>query len=102
MADAFSLPAGFGFRRLTAVELSERQDLLLPALMDVLLIFEPPRSRPRHREFQYLLGVDVGDGLEQDRSVCCVTRVGTLDEPEEEVAQFVSDSLAPSAFAYIV
>lgn len=100
--DSFTLPAGYGFRRLAAVELAERTDALLPAPMDALLIFEPPRSRPRFREFDYILGVDVGDGLGQDRSVCTVTRVGTLDEPAEEVAQYVTDSIPPSQFAFIV
>ena len=100
--DAFTLPAGYGFRRIPSVELSERTDVLLPAPMDVLLLFEPPRSRPRYRQFSYILGVDVGDGLGQDRSVCTVTRVGTLDESAEEVAQYVSDSTSPSQFAYLV
>ncbi len=101
MADAFTLPAGYGFRRLSALELGERTDLLLPAPLDVLLIFEPPRLKPRYREFRYVLSCDIGDGLGQDRSVATVTRVGTLDDPAEEVAQYVSDSVPPSQFAYL-
>lgn len=102
--DSFTLPAGFGFRKLSAVELRERTsaEAFLPAPLDLLLVFEPPRLRPRWREFSYILGVDVGDGLGQDRSVCTVTRVGTLEEPAEEVAQFVTDSLPPSQFAFII
>lgn len=101
--DSFTLPAGYGFRHVPAAELRERTaDALLPAPMDLLLLFEPPRRRPQHREFSYIMGVDVGDGLGLDRSVCCVTRVGTIEEPAEEVAQFVSDALPPSQFAFIV
>lgn len=102
--DSFTLPAGYGFRRVPAAELLEKTaaDLLLPAPMDLLLLFEPPRSRPRYREYAYIMGVDVSAGIGLDRSVCCVTRVGTLDEPAEEVAQFVTDSLPPSQFAFIV
>lgn len=70
--------------------------------MDALLIFEPPRRRPHFREFRYVLSADIGDGLGQDRSVACVTRVGTIEEPAEEVAQLVSDSVSPSQFAYLL
>jgi hypothetical protein len=102
VADAFSLPAGFGFRAIPRAELALRSDALLPAPMDALLVFEPPRSRPRARHFRYILGVDVGDGLGQDRSVCSVTRVGTIEEPAEEVAQYITDSVPPSQFAFLV
>ncbi len=102
-ADAFTLPSGFGFARIPAAQLAERTtSLLLPAPLDCLLIFEPPRSRPTHREFAYVISADIGDGLGQDRSVCTVTRCGTIDDPAEEVAQFVSDSTAPSQFAYLL
>lgn len=100
--DSFTLPSGFGFRRLSSVELTERTSSLLVAPMDALLIFEPPRARPQHREFRYVMSADIGDGLGQDRSVCTITRLATLEEPAEEVAQYVSDTLTPSGFAYIL
>lgn len=92
--DPFALPAGFGFRRLTLEELRARLDLL-----GSMAIWEYPRRRgPR----QYVLGVDVADGLGQDRSVIDVHRLGTLEEPEEQVAQFVSDAVTPVQLAYMV
>lgn len=101
MPDAFSLPPGFGFRRLSPLEVRERAGLAA-APMNALLVFELPRRTPIHREFRYVLSADIGDGLGQDRSVGTVTRMGTLEEPAEEVAQYVSDSLPPSQFAYIL
>lgn len=63
----------------------------------ILAIWEAPR--PGHR---YVIGADVAEGVEQDRSVATVLRVGTLEEPDEEVAQFVSASITPHDFAYVV
>lgn len=51
-----------------------------------LLIFEPPRDG-----FCYVLGVDVAEGVGKDRSVIEVLRLGTLVEPDEQVAEFASD-----------
>lgn len=94
MADAFTLPAGMGFRRLSLDELRMRGDLF-----GVLQIFEHPRTRgPR----QYVLGVDVADGVGKDRSVVAVHRMGTIEEPEEQVALYVSDLITPQALAFIV
>lgn len=88
----YAIPPGYGFHRLSAAELRERH-----SLFDILQIWQHPR-----KGHKYVLGIDVGDGLGQDRSVCDVLRVGTVEEPEEQVAQFVSDSLAPKAFAYVI
>ena len=41
-------------------------------------------------EEEYLLGVDTGDGIGADRSVCQVLRKGTLYRPDEQVAEFAS------------
>jgi hypothetical protein len=102
VTDDFTLPSGFGFRRVGTAELVERANPLDPAPMDVLLIFEPPRRRPLQREYRYIMGVDVADGVGKDRSICAVSRVGTIEEPAEEVAIYVSDSIPPSQFAFIV
>ena len=88
----YAIPPGYGFHRLNAQELQERSHLF-----DTLQIWERPRKGHR-----YILGCDVSDGLGQDRSVCDVLRMGTIDEPEEQVAQFVSDTCMPKAFAYII
>lgn len=91
--DPIHLPSGYGFRALSPTELLERNSLL-----DCLLIFEAPRKRGR---YQYVLGVDVGDGMGQDRSVVEVVRCGTLDEPAEQVAEFCSELVQPAAMAYV-
>lgn len=92
--DEILLPKGYGFRRVTLEELRERD-----SLFDTLLIWEPPRRRGTRR---YVIGVDVADGLGQDRSVIEVARMGTIEEPTEQVAQYVSDQIAPMALAYVI
>lgn len=91
----YAIPKGYGFSRLSTRELSERSGAR--ALFNTLQIYQPPRKGHR-----YVMGVDVGDGLGQDRSVCDVVRMGTIEEPEEQVAQFISDDLAPHPFASIL
>lgn len=46
--------------------------------------------------------MDVADGIGQDRSVCDVFRMGTLEECEEQVAQFISDRVPPRQFAGVI
>lgn len=99
--DAFTLPPGFGFRRLSAAELRERGQGL-SGLLDLLLVYEPPRTKFTHREFRYVLGVDVSDGIGKDRSVIDVLRVPTLEEPAEQVAQFVTETVSPEDLTPIV
>ena len=69
----------------------------VPALMDNLLVWEAPKAGNK-----YILGVDVSDGIGQDRSVIDVHRVATLHEPAEQVAQFITDSRDPSELALVV
>lgn len=88
---SFAIPPGYGFHRLTVPELKE-----MVSLMGTLQIWQYPRKHHR-----YVLGVDVGDGLGQDRSVIDVFRMGTIEEPEEQVAQFISDTVPPRALAYV-
>jgi len=88
------LSAGYGFRRPTGDELRARGSIL-----DTLAIWEHPRRRGPRR---YVLGVDVADGLGGDASCIQVVRVGTIDEPEEQVAEYASDQVEPSALAYII
>lgn len=85
-------PKTLGFRRLAA-------ERVRPDLFDCVLVFEPPRNRGRRR---YVIGADVGDGLGGDRSVATVARVGTIEECGEEVAQYATDHLTPTQFAYVV
>lgn len=67
------------------------------APLDVLLVWEPPR-----KGFLYVISVDVSSGMELDKSVIDVTRVGTIREPDEQVAQFVSWNVEPTDLAYII
>lgn len=92
---AYAIPKGYGVHRLSPKELSERSGAR--ALFNTLQVFQHPR-----RGHRYVMGVDVGDGLGLDRSVCDVFRMGTIEEPEEQVAQFISDDLAPHPFASIL
>jgi hypothetical protein len=82
-------PAGYGFRSLPCRNFPED-------LYDRLLVWEPRRD-----DSLYIASVDVGDGIGQDRSVVDVTRVGTLKEPDEQVAQFVSAWTDPMELARI-
>lgn len=92
------LPKGYGFRGLSPQEFRER-GVGIQALMDLCLIWEPPRRRGDHR---YVMGVDIGDGMGGDRSCIQVLRIQTLDEPAEQVAEYLSDTVAPAAMAYVV
>ncbi len=94
MADPFTLPAGYGFSRLSLAQLQYREDLL-----GCLQLYEHPRRRGLRR---YILGVDVSDGLGEDRSVVAVHRVGTIEEPEEQVGLYVSDAVTPVQLAFVV
>lgn len=93
-AAAYQVPAGYGFRRLSKDELDD-----LPSLRhSVLAIWEYPRFRGKRR---YVISVDVGDGLGQDYSVITVVREPTIEEPAEDVAQYVSNTVKPSNLAFI-
>ncbi len=83
-------PAGYGLH-------SSPCHVFPDDLYDRLLIWEKPRKTQL-----YVLSVDVGDGIGQDRSVCDVTRIGTLLEPDEQVAQWVSAFTDPLGLAPIV
>lgn len=89
---AYSVPAGYGFRKVPLPELKQ-----LTSVESHLQIYQYPR-----RGHRYILGVDVSDGVEKDDSVIDVMRMGTIDEPEEQVAQYCSNTIAPSELAYIV
>ena len=62
-----------------------------------LLIWEAPR-----RNAHYALGVDPAEGVGADRSVCEVIKLGTLEYPDEQVAEFACDFMDPVDFASVV
>jgi len=93
-AEAYPVPPGYGFRRLSPADLAA-----LPSLKSsVLAIWEYPRPRGRRR---YVLSVDVADGLGQDYSVATVVRLPTIEEPAEEVAQYVSNAVDAKQLAFV-
>lgn len=93
-ATAFPVPPGYGFRRLSVAALQA-----LPSLRaSVLAIWEYPRSRGKRR---YVMSVDVGDGLGQDYSVVDVVRQPTIEEPAEQVAQYVSNTVDAKQLAFV-
>lgn len=61
-----------------------------PTLLDRILIWEWPQPGEL-----YVVSADVGQGLDADRCVAEVTRVGTVIRPNEQVAQFVSALVDP-------
>lgn len=93
-AEAYPVPPGYGFRRLSPQELKD-----LPSLKSsVLAIWEYPRARGRRR---YVMSADVADGLGQDYSVIDIIRLPTIEEPAEQVAQYVSNQVDAKQLAFI-
>ena len=62
--------------------------------LERFLIYEEPQEG-----FDYSIGADTGTGVGGDRSVINVTRYGTDEEPDVQVAEFASDSV-PTAEIY--
>lgn len=56
--------------------------------LEKFLIWEEPREG-----FDYSIGWDTGTGVGGDRSVIIVTRNGTDADPDEQVAEFASDTI---------
>lgn len=61
-----------------------------------LIVYEAPEPHAR-----YVIGVDTGKGLGQDRSVVEVIRVGDHLRADEQVAEFACDFLQPLDFAEV-
>lgn len=93
-ATAYPVPPGYGFQRLTPQELQD-----LPSLRSsVLAIWEYPRTRGKRR---YVMAVDVSEGLGLDYSVVDIVRLPTIEEPAEQVAQYVSNVVDTKQLAFI-
>jgi hypothetical protein len=86
------VPEGYGVVRRALPPRREARDYFRR-----LLVWEPPRA-----DQLYVVSVDIGDGIKQDRSVIDVTRVGTIKEPDEQVAQWVDDETDPLSLAPVV
>jgi hypothetical protein len=93
-AFVFPVPPGYGFQRLTPDELTN-----LPSLRSsVLAIWEYPRPRGKRR---YVMAVDVSEGLGLDYSVVDIIRLPTIEEPAEQVAQYVSNVVDTKELAFV-
>lgn len=99
--EPITIPPGYGFNLLPREKWSLGSDPSHPdylaSLFDKLLIWEAPR-----KHFSYVVTVDVSSGMGLDRSVIEVLRCGTMTEPDEQVAQFVSDQVDPIELAYYI
>jgi hypothetical protein len=92
--DLHPVPPGYGFRRLDPAQLAALPNLRA----SVLAIWEYPRLRGPRR---YILAADISDGLGLDYSVIDVIRQPTIEEPAEQVAQYVTNRLDPKALAFV-
>lgn len=68
-----------------------------PGPMDVLQVWEPPR-----KGHLYVVSADISSGMELDKSCIDVTRVGTIREGEEQVAQFVTRTVDETDLANVI
>ena len=97
------IPSGYGFIKTD----SDSWNTSNPdSCMDRLMIWEPPRKfkdgSKRQDNPEYIISVDVSTGLGIARSVAAVWRLGTVSEPDEQVAQFITDQVeAVSLAAYL-
>lgn len=86
------IPPGYGFAAVHPSLWGEREELL-----GKVMVWERPR-----KDQLYVLSADISDGIGLDRSCCDITRIGTLTEPEEQVAQYVSATIDPTDFASVL
>lgn len=101
LKEPIRIPPGHGLRMVPPHQQAQRftndylgQD---PAPRDTLLVWEPPR-----RNHLYVISADISSGLELDNSVVDVTRVGTVRECDEQVAQFVTNTIDETDLAYVI
>jgi hypothetical protein len=100
-SDPLVIPPGYGFNLIPRQEwfasLEPQHPDYLYSLLDKLLVWEPPKKKQT-----YAIAVDVASGSGQDRSVIEVIRCGTMTEPDEQVAQFVTDQVDTIELAYFI
>ena len=82
------VPPGYGFRRLDKAQLTQLPNLR----QSVLAIWEYPRLRGPRR---YVMAVDVSDGLGPGLLVIDIIRQPTIEEPAEQVAQYLHQQARP-------
>lgn len=99
LAAPFRVPPGYGMRVLKGEEKERKLQYLdeEAAPLDVLLVWEPPR-----KGFRYVLSCDVSSGMGLDYACIDITRVGTIQESDEQVAQFVTNTVTEVDLAYYI
>lgn len=101
LKESIRIPPGHGLKSLPPLERAKRltNEALGEAVapLNTLLVWEPPR-----KGFLYVISADVSSGLELDNSVLDVTRVGTTREGDEQVAQFVTNTIDETDFAHVL
>jgi len=101
--DSAPLPRGYGIKLIPPQEFARTRHLTDPdSLFDCLLVWEFPRTRRRHTRFRYVVSADISDGIGEDATSIDVLRIGTIDEPPEQVAQYVSRFLTPTETAFVM
>lgn len=99
--ESIPVPPGYGFQRVPAATLRERMESESDVHLrfaDWLVIWEYPRPRGPRR---YVMSVDVADGLGLDYSVIGLTRLPTVEEPAEQVAQWCSNRVSAKDLAFV-
>lgn len=101
LKEPIRIPPGHGLRMIGPEERAKRltNEYLgkSPAPSNTLLVWEPPR-----KGFLYVVSADISSGMQLDNSVIDVTRVGTMRECDEQVAQFVTNEIDETDLAYVI
>ncbi|MBU2110549.1 MAG: hypothetical protein KKE65_02720, partial [Actinobacteria bacterium] len=101
--DSAPLPKGYGLKLIDPRVFLQTRHLTDPdSLFDCLLVWEFPRTARQWTRFRYVVSADIADGLGENATSIDVLRVGTLEEPPEQVAQYVSRFLTPTEAAFVL
>lgn len=96
--DPIYLPKGMALRRLSPPEMAALHNARsLDDLEGLVLMWEAPR-----RKQFYVIAGDVAQGQGGDRTGATVLRVGTVNDPDEEVAQICSRWMDAVDLAYAI
>lgn len=96
------VPEGYGFRRVGTDFLKEIEGVEGLRGANVLQIFEYPRWKThKHGAARYVMAVDVSDGVGLDYSSIGIYRLPSVEEPTEQCAHFVSNTLKPVEIARV-
>lgn len=92
---SLEIPKGYGIKKVLKETWSTWEQA---EFMDHVVVWELPNPRKN----LYVMPADISDGIGKARSVIDIIRVGTVESPEEQVAQFISDTIDPTDLAAIM